>query len=107
MDNNTDKVLRTMGYVRKNTHSRKKEFKSALMVGFLEQIKESALVLEGLDFVQSYNIVLDKQRRLVYEYTHKIKRRTDYKPEYKRAIKILASDEGCLFLDRAMANSRG
>jgi len=107
MDNNVDKVLRTMGYVRRRVHSRNKEFKSALMVGFLEQIKESALVLEEFDFVQSYNIVLDKQRRMVYEYTHKIRSRTGYKPEYKRALKILASDEGCLFLDRAMANSRG
>lgn len=106
MDNNVDKVLRAMGYVRKQTHSRNKEFKSALMVGFLEQVQESALVLEEFDFVQSYSIVLDKQRRLVHQYTHKITSRADYPAEYKRAIKILASDEGLEFLDRALANSR-
>lgn len=107
MDNNVDKVLRTMGYVRRQIHSRNKEFKSALMVGFLQQVKESALLLEEFDFVQSYAIVLEKQERLVYEYTHKIRSRTGYKPEYKRALKILASDEGLEFLDRALANSRG
>ena len=105
MDNNVDKVLRSMGYVRRNAHSRNKEFKSALMVGYLEQIKESALVMEELDFVQSHGIVLEKQRELAYQYSRKIKRRATYADEYKRALQILASDEGCMFLARALANS--
>ena len=50
-------------------------------------------------------IVLEKQRVLAYQYSHKMRSRAAYTDEYKRALQILASDEGCMFLARALANS--
>lgn len=103
VDNNIDKVLRTLGYTRSKEHSRKMSFKAALVADFLKQI--TAFVFECPTHVHSYHTVLAKMQLLVHEYGNNL-RRTAYSNEFKAALKTLASEDGAAFLTRALANSK-
>lgn len=104
VDNNLDKVLKTLGYARNNSDSRKMNFKAALMVGFLHQITRSALAHEDQQFLDAHCVVLTKMSNVVHAYAHNARRIT-YPPNFKLALKLLASDEGVWFLKRALCNS--
>ena len=104
VDNNLDKVLKTMGYARNNSHSRKMNFKAALMVGFLHQITRSALAHEDQQFLDAHYVVMTKMSHVVHAYAHNAHRITS-PPNFKLALKLLASDEGTCFLRRALCNS--
>ena len=104
VDNNLDKVLKTMGYARNSSHSRKMDFKAVLMVGFLHRITRSALAQEDPQFSDAYDIVLTKMSGVVHAYAHNA-HRINYSSHFKWALKLLASDEGVFFLQRALCNS--